>query len=149
MSQGVKQPSRLELRAGSFHVAASGSHHQPLPRSPRAGRLCRQQPHRRTSCRISRWLWRFDRFLQARPELAGEPVPVMLRHWASARPTANHAAECANLARVLDKALHRLDPAIMPKRPDPRPGQQIAKQWRRPYIYSAEEIRQLLDIAKS
>lgn len=97
----------------------------------------------------ARWLWRFDRFLQAHPEFAAEPVPVMLRHWAAARPTANHAAECERLARILGKALHRLDPAIMPKRPDPRPGQQVAKQWRRPYIYSAEEIRQLLDIAQS
>lgn len=97
----------------------------------------------------ARWLWRFDRFLQAHPNLSDASVPVMLRRWASARPTANHAAECEKLSRVLDKALHRLDPAIMPKRPDPRPGQQVAKQWRRPYIYSAEEIRQLLDIAQS
>lgn len=97
----------------------------------------------------ARWLWRFDRFLQEHPELATEPVPVMLQHWAEARSTANHAAECERLARVLGKALHRLDPAIIPKRPDPRPGQQVAKQWRRPYIYSAEEIRQLLDIAQS
>jgi len=95
------------------------------------------------------WLWRFDRFLQMHPELAAEPVPIMLQHWAAARSTANHAAECEKLARVLGKALNRLDPAIMPKRPDPRPGQQVAKQWRRPYIYSVEEIRRLLDIARS
>lgn len=97
----------------------------------------------------ARWLWRFDRFLQAHPELAAEPVPVMLQHWAAARPTANHAAECEKLSRILVKALQRLDPAIMPKRRDPRPGQQVAKQWRRPYIYNAEEVRQLLDIAQS
>lgn len=97
----------------------------------------------------ARWLWRFDRFLQAHPEFAAEPVPVMLRHWAAARSTANHAAECEKLARILGKALHRLDPATMPKRPDPRPGQQVAKQWRRPYIFSAEEVRQLLDIAQA
>lgn len=97
----------------------------------------------------ARWLWRFDRFLQAHPELSDEPVPVLLRHWAAARPTANHAAECEKLARVLGKALHRLDPATMPKRPDPRPGQQVARQWRRPYIYSAQEVRRLLDIAQS
>ncbi len=97
----------------------------------------------------ARWLWRFDQFLQAHPELSDEPVPVLLRHWAAARPTTNHAAECEKLARVLGKALHRLDPATMPKRPDPRPGQQVARQWRRPYIYSAEEVRRLLDIAQS
>jgi len=95
----------------------------------------------------ARWFWRFDRFLQAHPELAGEPVPVMLQHWAAARPTANHAAECERLARALTKAQHHLDPGTKPRRPDPRPGQQVARQWRRPYIYSPEEVRRLLDIA--
>ena len=97
----------------------------------------------------ARWLWRFDRFLQAHPELASESLPVMLQHWSAARPTANHAAECEKLARALTKAQHHLDPGIELTRPDPRPGQQVARQWRRPYIYSPEEIRRLLDIART
>jgi integrase len=97
----------------------------------------------------ARWFWRFDRFLQAHPELAGEPVPVMLQHWSAARSTANHAAECERLARALAMAQHHLDPGIELKRPDPRPGQQVARQWRRPYIYSPEEVRRLLDIAQT
>lgn len=97
----------------------------------------------------ARWFWRFDRFLQAHPELAGEPLSVMLQHWSAARSTANHAAECERVARALTKAQHHLDPGIELKRPDPRPGQQVARQWRRPYIYSPEEIRRLLDIART
>ena len=97
----------------------------------------------------ARWLWRFDRFLQAHPELAGEPLPVMLQHWSAAGSTANHAAECERLARVLARAQHHLDPSIELKRPDPRPGQQVARQWRRPYIYSSQEVRRLLDIART
>lgn len=97
----------------------------------------------------ARWFSRFDRFLQAHPELASEPVSVMLQHWAAARPTANHAAECERLARALAKAEHHLDPATKLRRPDPRPGQQVARQWRRPYIYSPEEVRSLLDIARA
>lgn len=97
----------------------------------------------------ARWFWRFDRFLQAHPELGGEPVSVMLQRWSAVRPTANHAAECEKLARVLAKARHHLDPGIELKRPDPRPGQQVAQQWRQPYIYSSEEIRRLLDIART
>jgi integrase/recombinase XerD len=93
----------------------------------------------------ARWFWRFDRFLQAHPELAVEPLPVMLQHWSAARPTANHLAECEKLARALAKAQHHLDPSIKLKRPDSRPGQQVARQWRRPYIYSPEEVRRLLD----
>ena len=97
----------------------------------------------------TRWLWRFDRFLQAHPDLAGESLSVMLQHWSAARSTANHAAECEKLARVLAKAQHHRDPGIELKRPDPRPGQQVARQWRRPYIYSPEEVRRLLDIART
>ncbi|GLS32433.1 hypothetical protein SAMN04488498_1359 [Mesorhizobium albiziae] len=97
----------------------------------------------------ARWFWRFDRFLQAHPDLAGEPLSVMLQHWSASRPTANHAAECEKLARALAKAQHHLDPGIELKRQDPRPGQQVARQWRRPYIYSPEEVRRLLDIAET
>jgi site-specific recombinase XerD len=95
----------------------------------------------------ARWFWRFDRFLQAHPELVGEPVSIMLQHWATAPSTANHAAECEKLARALAKAQHHLDPGTKPRRPDPRPAQQAARQWRRPYIYSPGEVRRLLDIA--
>ena len=95
----------------------------------------------------ARWFWRFDRFLQAHPELAGESVSIMLQHWAAARSTANHAAECEKLARALAKAQHHLDPSTKPRRLDPRPAQQAARHWRRPYIYSPEEVRRLLDIA--
>jgi integrase/recombinase XerD len=70
----------------------------------------------------ARWFWRFDRFLQAHPELAEEPVSVMLQRWRAARPTPNHQAECERLARALVKAQRHVDPGIEPKRPDPRPG---------------------------
>jgi integrase/recombinase XerD len=63
------------------------------------------------------WLRRFDRFLQEHPQLSGESVSVMLQHWAAAQPTANHAAECERLARVLAKAQHHLDPMTKPRAP--------------------------------
>lgn len=97
----------------------------------------------------ARWFLRFDRFLQAHPELSDEPVPAMLQHWSAVRSTPHHQAECEKLARALTKALRHVDPAIKPKRPDPRPVQQAARQWRRPYIYSPEEIRRLLDVART
>lgn len=97
----------------------------------------------------TRWLLRFDRFLQEHPELAGEPVLVMLQHWSAAKQTANHAAECERLAGILNKAQHHVDPTIPLRRPDPHPGRQLAKQWRKPHIYSPEEVRQLLDIARN
>ena len=50
---------------------------------------------------------RFDRFLQAHPELASEPLETMLEHWAAAKPTRHHAAECEKLGRILTKARYR------------------------------------------
>ena len=42
------------------------------------------------------WFLRFDRFLHAHPELGNEPVATMLEHWAAAKTTCHHAAECEN-----------------------------------------------------
>jgi integrase len=73
----------------------------------------------------------------------------MLQHWCAVNPTPNHVAECEKLARALSRAQYHLDPSIGLKRPDSRPQQQVARQWRRPYIYSPQEIRRLLDIAQT
>ena len=97
----------------------------------------------------TRWLLRLDRFLQEHPELASEPVPVMLQHWSAVKQTANHAAECERLAGVLNQARHHVDPNIELRRPDSRPGREVAKQWRKPHIYSPEEVRRLLEIART
>ena len=95
------------------------------------------------------WFLRFDRFLQGHPELAQEPMSVMLQHWSTARSTPNHRAECERLKRALAKAQRHLDPSIKAPCRDPRPQQQVARQWRRPHIYSPEEVRLLLDIARA
>jgi integrase/recombinase XerD len=95
------------------------------------------------------WFLRFDRFLQAHPELACEPVAVMLEQWAAAKPTRYHAAECEKLRRTLAKALRHLDPSIPARRPDARPQQEAARQYRRPHIYSPADVRRMLDIARS
>lgn len=95
------------------------------------------------------WLLRFDRFLQAHPELAGEPLETMLTHWAAAKPTRNHAAECQKLGRILTKARHRLDPNMPPKRFNPRPEREVAREHRRPHIFSPVDIRHMLDVARS
>jgi integrase/recombinase XerD len=92
---------------------------------------------------------RFDRFLQKHPELAKEPVPVMLQHWAAARSTASHAAECELLGRALAKARRHLDPSVPIPRLDPLSWRRYVDQFRRPYIYSPKEVRLLLDIART
>ena len=95
------------------------------------------------------WFLRFDRFLQASPELAQEPVEVMLERWTAARSTRHHAAECEKLGRALAKARRHLDPSIPSQRPNTRPQQELERHWRRPHIYSPDDIRRMLDIAKA
>lgn len=95
------------------------------------------------------WLLRFDRFLQLNPALEAEPLGVMLEHWAAAKSTRHHAAECEKLKRTLAKMLRRRDPSIPPRRPDPRPQQDVAKQWRKPHIYTPADVRRMLDLALS
>lgn len=95
------------------------------------------------------WLLRFDRFLQLNPALQDESIGVMLEHWAAAKATLNHAAECEKLRRVLTKILRHRNPLIPPRRPDPRPEKEVAKQWRKPHIYSPADVRRMLDIARS
>lgn len=95
------------------------------------------------------WLLRFDRFLQLNPALRDKPIATMLDHWAAAKSTRNHAAECERLKRVLAKILRHRNPSIPPRRPDPRPQKESAKQWRKPHIYSPADVRRMLDIARS
>ncbi len=95
------------------------------------------------------WMLRFDRFLQANPELAGATLETMLTRWEAAKPTLNHAAECQKLARILTKARHRLDPGIPPKRFDARPEREVAREHRRPHIFSPADVRHMLDAARS
>ena len=95
------------------------------------------------------WLLRFDRFLQANSELAGASLETMLARWEAAKPTRNHAAECQKLGRLLTKARYRLDPSIPPKRFNARPEREVAREHRRPHIFSPADVRQMLDVARS
>lgn len=116
----------------------------------------------------TRMFLRFDRFLQRHPELAREPLPVMLQHWAAAGSTAFHAADCELLRRAFAKIRHHLDPSVSAPQLDRDPPRRFgrrwrwrakngsaaalrswARTWRRPYIYSPEQVRLLLDIARS
>jgi len=73
----------------------------------------------------------------------------MLEHYRRVKATANHLAECEKLARILNKALCHDDPSRPRRRPDNRPVKQVARGWRRPHIYSPEDIQKLLAIART
>lgn len=90
----------------------------------------------------------FDRFLQTRPDLTGQPLPTMIRAWTDAYRSVKHAWNCAQLGADLSRAWRRIDPTVelLPRDPDLK--RQIQRQYRRPYIYTHAEVCQVLRTAR-
>jgi integrase/recombinase XerD len=109
--------------------------------------LMKSVGHRYTT--EERGLLRFDRFLQQRPDLRGLPLKRLVREWANATPTAEHAWRCSQIGRTLSKALRRLDPTIELISVDADLEKRARQHHRRPYIYSEEEVCQVLEVARN
>lgn len=98
--------------------------------------------------KCERGMLRLDRFLQTRPDLSGQPLTVVIREWMNTGSTAQHRYACHETGRALSKALSRTDPSIATLAWDKRISEQARKEYRRPYIFSEQEIRSLLETAQ-
>jgi integrase/recombinase XerD len=94
-------------------------------------------------------LLRFDRFLQGRPDLTGQPLRVLIQAWADAGSGVHHVWEAQVCGRVISTALHRLDPTTDLLRVDRQLYRQVRQQHRRPYICTVENLRRILDAART
>jgi integrase len=94
-------------------------------------------------------LRRFDRFLQGRPGLAGEPLPVLIEAWRRAGDGLQHKLESQQCGRILSKAWRRNDPTVAVMPTDPYLERQVRAHHRRPHVYSEDEVRRLLAAALS
>ena len=94
-------------------------------------------------------LLRFDRFLQSRTELAGEPLHKLVEGWSESNPTPNRLYEARKVGHLLAKAMHRLDPDLPIVSPGVAVYQRPSQQGRPPHVYSDVEIRRLLQSALS
>jgi len=94
-------------------------------------------------------LRRFDKFLQGRPDLAAESLPVLIEAWRQAGHGLQHALETQQVGRLLSKAWRRFDPTVALMRTDPQLERRVREHHRRPYIYSEDEVRRLLATALS
>jgi integrase/recombinase XerD len=92
-------------------------------------------------------LLRLDRFLQGRPDLSGQPLPVLIQEWANTGSTPQHALVCHLTGRVLFRALSRDDPSVGKIPWDKRILQQAQQRYRQPYIFSKAEFLCLLKTA--
>ena len=94
-------------------------------------------------------LRRFDKFLQGRPDLVAEPLPVLIATWRQADNGLQHALESQQVGRLLSKAWRRFDPTVALMPTDPQLERRVRECHRRPYIYSEDEVRRLLATARS
>ncbi len=91
----------------------------------------------------------FDRFLQSRPDLTGQALPVLVREWAALASTTQQRWRCYQLGRDLTKAWRRIDPTMHGIETDRDLRRHVDLQQRRPYLYTPAEVRLLLDTARS
>jgi integrase/recombinase XerD len=96
-----------------------------------------------------RVLLRFDRFLQARPELAAAPLPELIDAWSQSNPRPQHLCEAQEAGRLVSQAMSRIDPNVEILRVSPQVRRRARQQQRRPYVYTEEEIRLLLLAAQT
>lgn len=93
-------------------------------------------------------LLRFDRFLQGRSGLNDQPLAVLLQQWAAESTTLHHAVERQQVARNLSRAWQRIDPNVDLPKVDRRLSRRRLQEQRRPYVYTPQEVRRLLDTAR-
>lgn len=102
----------------------------------------------RYNTQVSSFL-RFDRFLQGHADVITLPLTVLLRQWVDESATLNHAVERQQVARNLTRALQRIDPSVELPKVDRRLSRQRVLEQRRPYIYTPQEVRHLLETARA
>jgi integrase/recombinase XerD len=90
----------------------------------------------------------FDRFLQQQPDAAKQTLSSLVRQYAALASSAATKLERVKLGRVLARALNRRGiPTATPER-DRMLVQEMSRMRCRPYIYTDDEIRLLLETAR-
>lgn len=94
-------------------------------------------------------LLRFDRFLQNQPDLTGQAVTVLVREWAKDSLAPSHPLLCQRVGRLVSKMLNRIDPNTPVITCDRRLEQEASKLRHRPHIYTEDDVRHLLEVARN
>lgn len=94
-------------------------------------------------------LLRFDRFLQNHPELAAATLPGQLEAWGHESRGVRHQLQVQQCGLVLSKALHRENTTAKVLSIDAGLHKRVVQQQRRPYIFTEDEIKRLLDTARA
>lgn len=89
----------------------------------------------------------FDRFLQQRRGAKLEPLTTLIREYAAGASSAAGKAQRIQLGRIIAKELNRSGLAVTPPKRDRMIVQEMLRSRRRPYIYTIDEVRRLLETA--
>lgn len=90
-----------------------------------------------------------DRFLQDRPDLAKQPLAIVIREWGKVMSTPEHAFRCLKIGRVLSKALARIDPNHKGIAWDRWIARAALQRYRRPYMLTESDISRIFRAALS
>jgi integrase/recombinase XerD len=90
-----------------------------------------------------------DRYLQVRPDLEGQDISVLARDWIAEARTDEQRWARQLACRELARAWRRTDPSAPPLRPDPRLKSRVLAARRRPQVFAPEEIRRILETART
>src|SRR5580658_1798812 len=91
----------------------------------------------------------FDRFLQQRPGADLEPLTTLIREYAASASSAAGKVQRIALGRVIAKELNRSGLAVAAPKRDRVLMQEMLRCRRQPHIYTTQEVRRLLDAARS
>lgn len=127
---------------------------RPLPLyGSHLGPILREHVHRMRTrglryCHENRFV-HFDRFLQQRPDADQQPLPALIREYAAGASSAAGRVQRIQLGRVIAKELQRNGLAVAAPKRDRRLVQEMLRSRRRPYIYTIEEVQNLLETART
>lgn len=94
-------------------------------------------------------LRRFDRFLQRRPDLAGDALPTLLEAWRHESCGARYLLLVQKCGRALSRALHRQDRTTPILLIDVGLQRRVVREERRPYLFTEAEIERLFSAART
>lgn len=97
----------------------------------------------------ARELRRFDRFLQRRPDLSGEPLWALIDAWQSAGRGLRHRLVAQRCGRVLSQAMRRRDETMPILTIELGLNRRVVQAQRKPHVYTEAEIARLFQAART
>ncbi|HTW65228.1 MAG TPA: tyrosine-type recombinase/integrase [Bryobacteraceae bacterium] len=142
----------LRALAGAQPIKALESLRPPPRYGSHLGKIMREHVNRMRirglRYRHENRFLQFDRFLQQRPGADQEPLTTLIREYAACVSSAAGKVQRIQLGRVIAKELNRSGLAVAAPKRDRLLVQEMLRGRRQPHVYTVEEVRRLLEVAR-